>query len=286
VVDVAVESAIQYATTGKVDLGSAMSDAAMGMLNPAKTLNRVKTLSKLMKKKSGGESCCFVAGTQVLTEDGYKNIEDVKLGEKLKAKNTETGEVAWKPVTKLWVEHERGIYDIRLTTVDGFEQKIQATDDHPFYVIEHGWKTTIELRSGDKIESNLDTPLTVKSVTDEKRTDVTYNFTVADFHTYYVTERNVLVHNCNLGTKAVLTNKQAQKKADSLGLKNVTGNVPKAVQKQVKNNPVYYDKKNKSFYSPDKAGHRADNAWKKFDSAGKRSTGTFNKKGKFEKVSN
>lgn len=26
--------------------------------------------------------CCFVAGTQVLTEGGYKNIEDVKLGEK------------------------------------------------------------------------------------------------------------------------------------------------------------------------------------------------------------
>ncbi|MBF7074284.1 hypothetical protein ISG33_12830 [Glaciecola sp. MH2013] len=37
----------------------------------------------------------------------------------------------------------------------------------------------------------------VVSVIDEQRVDVTYNFTVADFHTYYVTKKNVLVHNCN-----------------------------------------------------------------------------------------
>ncbi|MBE0367294.1 RHS repeat-associated core domain-containing protein [Pseudoalteromonas aurantia] len=230
-------------------------------------------------------TCCFVAGTQVLTEDGYKNIENVKLDEKLWAKNTDTGEQDWKPVTKIFVEPDRGIYEVKLIGEDGFEQKIQATDDHPFFVIDKGWKQTIELEVGDKIETDGHGFMRVASVIDEKRLDLTYNFTVADFHTYYVTKKNVLVHNCNLGTKSVLTNKQAKKSAEGFGFKDVTGNVPKAVEKQVGRNPVYYDKKSKSYFSPDKAGHRADNAWKRFNSSGKRETGIFNKKGKFEKVS-
>ncbi|BCV26828.1 MAG: hypothetical protein Sw1PiTSA_07030 [Shewanella algae] len=146
--------------------------------------------------KAGKRSCCFVAGTQVLTEDGYKNIEDVKLGEKLWAKNTDTGEQEWKPVTKIFVEPDRGIFEVNLVDSDGFEQKIQATDDHPFYVVGRGWKQTIELKEGDLIETDGYGSMKVANVRDELRTDLTYNFTVADFHTYYVTKKNVLVHNC------------------------------------------------------------------------------------------
>jgi len=143
--------------------------------------------------------CCFVAGTQVLTEGGYKNIEDIKLGEKLWAKNTETGEQDWKPVTKVFIEPDRGIFEVKLMAKDGFEQKIQATDDHPFFVVGKGWKQTVELKEGDLIETDGHGSMKVISLLDENRTDLTYNFTVADFHTYYVTERNVLVHNCGRG---------------------------------------------------------------------------------------
>jgi hypothetical protein len=77
------------------------------------------------------------------------------------------------------------------------EQKIEATDDHPFYVVGKGWKQTVELEVGDLIETDGHGSMRVVSVTDEQRLDLTYNFTVADFHTYYVTKKNVLVHNCN-----------------------------------------------------------------------------------------
>lgn len=150
---------------------------------------------RIIKSKPSGK-CCFVAGTQVLTESGYKNIEDIQLGEKLWAKNTDTGEQDWKPVTWIFVEPDREIYEIQLVGVDQFKQKIEATDDHPFYVIGKGWKTTIELAVGDQIETDGFMPMTVEAVIDQQRVDLTYNFTVADFHTYYVTERNVLVHNC------------------------------------------------------------------------------------------
>ena len=152
-------------------------------------------------KKIGKGKCCFVAGTQVLTENGYKNIENIKLGEKLWAKNVETGEQNWKSVTKIFVEPNRRIFKIKLVGEDGFVQKIEATDDHPFYVIDKGWRNTIELTTDDLIETDGYGLMKVVSVIDIDRTDLTYNFTVADFNTYYVTKRNVLVHNCNLDMK-------------------------------------------------------------------------------------
>ena len=98
---------------------------------------------------------------------------------------------------KVFIEPNRGIYEIKLVGVDEFEQKIEATDDHPFYVIGKGWKSTVELLVGDQIETDGNGAMVVSSVVDQKRQDLTFNFTVADFHTYYVTERKVLVHNCD-----------------------------------------------------------------------------------------
>ncbi|AJQ94834.1 hypothetical Protein YC6258_02796 [Gynuella sunshinyii YC6258] len=54
-VDVAIKSAIQYATTGEVDLKDAATSAAIGMFNPAKTLQRANKLMGITSKaiKSG-----------------------------------------------------------------------------------------------------------------------------------------------------------------------------------------------------------------------------------------
>ncbi len=158
----------------------------------SRKLDAVVDVYKVIKRSG---VCCFVAGTQVLTKDGYKNIEDVKLGELVWAKNVETGESDWKPVSKIYVEHDRGIYHIRLRKSDGNIINIEATDDHPFYVVDHGWKTTVELQVNDKIETKEVGSVVVVSVEDEHREDTTYNFEIADFHTYYVTEFGVLVHN-------------------------------------------------------------------------------------------
>ena len=243
IADVALGAALNYAETGSFNLGSAVTDAAVGIVNPAKTLQKAKRLAKVIKANSKGDSaaksvsrsCCFVAGTQVLTEDGYKNIEDVKFGEKLWAKNVDTGEQDWKPVVKIFNEPDRRIYEIKLEGEDGFIQKIQATDDHPFYVVGAGWKTTIELSEGDLIETDGNGPVKVLSVVDEKRQALTYNFTVADFHTYYVTKHNVLVHNCNSGwtskTEMVdpknLVSTQSKSEMSSSQVKKLTKNMEK-----------------------------------------------------------
>ena len=49
-VDFAIETGIQYATTGTVNVGTAAKETLKGALNPAKTLERAKTLGTLLRK--------------------------------------------------------------------------------------------------------------------------------------------------------------------------------------------------------------------------------------------
>jgi len=109
----------------------------------------------------------------------------VKLGEKLWAKNVETGKQDWKPVTRIFIEPDLGIYEINLISLRGFHQKIEATNDHPFYIENYGWRPTFELEVADLVETDGNGAVTIVSVIDKKRQALTYNFTVADFHTYY-----------------------------------------------------------------------------------------------------
>ena len=45
-------------------------------------------------------SPCFVAGTLILTDGGYKPIEEVKVGENILTLNTETQEIEVKPIIR------------------------------------------------------------------------------------------------------------------------------------------------------------------------------------------
>lgn len=131
------------------------------------------------------------------------------------------GAADWKPVSKIYVEHNRGIYNLKLKKSDGQIINIQTTDDHPFYTKDQVWKTTIELQVGDYIETKEIGNVKVINVIDEKREDITYNFEIADFHTYYVTEFGILVHNCSDGKDlskdlATQKGKRAKQSDDSL----------------------------------------------------------------------
>lgn len=71
-----------------------------------------------------GGSPCFVKGTKVLTDNGYKNIEDVKVGDMVL-----THKNRYMPVINIGGEHNKDIYSLR---VQGF-LKTECTDYHPFY---------------------------------------------------------------------------------------------------------------------------------------------------------
>ena len=72
-------------------------------------------------------SPCFIAGTKVLTDSGYKNIEDVSIGDKVITHSNE-----YKEVYETMVNNSDDIYEI--ITRNSFP--IRATGNHPFYVRE------------------------------------------------------------------------------------------------------------------------------------------------------
>ena len=131
----------------------------------------------------------------IATATGHIAIEEIKEGDLVWATNPETGETALKEVVRLFRnETEEWIH----VTVNG--EEIICTPEHPFYVPQKGWTNAVDLRAGDILVMLNGEYVVIEQVQHEllESPEATYNFEVEDFHTYYVGEDQVLVHNkCN-----------------------------------------------------------------------------------------
>ena len=76
--------------------------------------------------------------------------------------------------------------------------KIESTMVHSFWV-ENRWVSAKDLKEGDLLTLADGSAARISGVYGEKLDEavVVYNFEVEEFHTYYVTEAGVLVHNAN-----------------------------------------------------------------------------------------
>ena len=143
-------------------------------------------------------SQCFVAGTLIKTPDGDKNIENISAGDKVYAYDAATGDIAEKEVVRTF-EHE--VYELYHVVIDGKE--IVTTAEHPFYRVDkdsdngNGFVGAKDLKSGDQILLLECITGTVEEAFKEELTEPVkvYNFEVKDYHTYFVGEQGVLVHN-------------------------------------------------------------------------------------------
>ena len=135
---------------------------------------------------------CFVAGTLVWMADGAtKPIEQVKLGESVFSKNEKTGEVAAKRVTNTSVRPD--IWTRKLSFEGG--AVLETTDEHPLYVEGSGFAKAKEVGIGSSIVTRAGPSAKVVAVEADVRQATVYNFTVDDFHTYFVGEDSLWVHN-------------------------------------------------------------------------------------------
>ena len=182
---------------------------------------------------------CFDGETEVLTEGGYKAIKDVEQYEKVLAKNELTGELAYKAVTELLRYDNRKFYQLELVAEDGAISQYTVTDDHPFWVKGIGWVESDELQQGMPVVDLQNEIHTVHYFSPIGKIGKAYNFEVADFHTYFVGEENIWVHNCpkSLDTSSD-TARQALRKA-----KEANG-IPKSAQpdRTIKPNTLEGDK--------------------------------------------
>ena len=137
-------------------------------------------------------SYCFVAGTPVETEDGQKPIEEIEAGDQVLSTDYETGETAYKTVLETYENETTELIHVH---VNG--EVIKATPSHPFYVAKFGWTKAADLRAGDILVLSNGEYVVVEAVQHEilESPIKVYNFEVQDYHTYYVGENSVLVHN-------------------------------------------------------------------------------------------
>ncbi len=135
---------------------------------------------------------CFIAGTLIETEEGQKPIEEIQAGDMVLAENPETGEIALKRVVQTF---ENESYELVHVFVNG--EEIITTPSHPFYVPKLGWTSAIKLRAGDILVLFNGEYVVVEAVQHEilESPVKVYNFEVEDFHTYFVGENGVFVHN-------------------------------------------------------------------------------------------
>jgi hypothetical protein len=79
---------------------------------------------------------------------------------------------------------------------------IESTYNHPFWVDGKGWTFVKDLEVGDLLVQSDGNTLKIESIELEHRQATVYNMTVDEFHTYFVSDLGIWVHNtnCNLAS--------------------------------------------------------------------------------------
>jgi hypothetical protein len=100
---------------------------------------------------------------------------------------------------------DKPVYKLSLRAADGSLEILTVTDNHPFWVINKshgkhnrklaGWVPSAKLKPGMLVQTHDGKTLPVVSIVTTHKIQQTYNFTVADFHTYFVGIAKVWVHN-------------------------------------------------------------------------------------------
>jgi len=125
---------------------------------------------------------CFAAGTRLLTREGWRPIETLRVGDLVWARSESDpdGAGAWKRVEQTFV-HPAPVKNLHVG-----EQVIRVTVEHPFWVRGEGWKPTGALAAGDALAGKDGEWILVEAVTDAGEVTTVYNVRVEEYHTYFV----------------------------------------------------------------------------------------------------
>lgn len=132
--------------------------------------------------------CCFVPGSKVLMANSEeKNIEEVKINDKVFSYNLVAGELIKNKVVRL-IEKS---YDKGYLIING---TYKPTPNHPFWVNGKAWKRADEIRVGDELLNNENKSIRVRSIKKVGGTYTVYNLHLDNKeHNFFV--EKALVHN-------------------------------------------------------------------------------------------
>ncbi len=145
---------------------------------------------------------CFTAGTLVWSEAGLVPIESIEPSTLVLSRNEGTGEYGLRPVIQNHVSYTTALLRLRFRTGEWGQaasgaETICTTGPHPFWVNGKGFTPADALRVGDIME-----------LADGRRVELVavdckileppvpvYNIEVDEFHTYFVGNSGIWVHN-------------------------------------------------------------------------------------------
>ena len=171
-------------------------DDAMLAINSLMGVNPLISKSPPKVKKSVG---CFTKDTKVKTNNGYISIGEIEVGDSIWAYNDTTSVFGFKKVSRVIKLESSGFCKVSYGNVF-----LEVTSEHPFYT-PNGWQKIGELSIGDSLFTFSNTWEVISNIYFVSKPVTVYNLIVDDFHTYFVSENDILVHNgdpCQLKPEA------------------------------------------------------------------------------------
>ncbi len=155
--------------------------------------------AKLLKKPS---SPCnsFDEDTLVQTDAGPKRIVDLKVGDRVLARNEITGVESYQPIEARFNEWHDSMLVVEVSVGD-VDDSIVTTDEHPFFVVGKGFVPARGLIIGDEIRLANDARGAITSLERIAVGQPAFNLTVANDHTYFVGVSQAWVHNAPCALK-------------------------------------------------------------------------------------
>ena len=142
------------------------------------------------KPKPKQEPVCFLEGTLILTNNGFKNIESVVVGDSVYSYNFEKNYAELNVVSKTHSSYYTGFYNI----ISG-QDTISVTSYHPFYSVTSScWKQVKDLKKGEILKTK-NNEIEISDILYDEKTVKVYNIQVLQNHNYFVSNLMVLVHN-------------------------------------------------------------------------------------------
>ena len=188
------KDAISFAWSQATDL-QAIAD---GLLFGA-ALGGFGTIAKLWK-------FCFAEDTLVSTANGLVPIQNISKGDLVYSYDSITNTTALLPVNNVSVSSSISMYNFTFED----QTKVSSTFNHKWFVVGKGWLPAEYICENDKVLTLEGQTLSISEIENEilDKPIATYNLDVGNpdsenFHTFYVGESQILVHNSCANFKAL-----------------------------------------------------------------------------------